>query len=197
MSSFRSRRWSRRSLSGRPKRKVELALAGFYGALAVPAIPTFLVAADWMIFPGNTNWPVPLSGAIDTVPELTLVHTRGILNYQTGPIGISVESTFAVGLLEWESIRTTAPAAADVPNPIIHGADWIWHVSVPISKNVSGVSQMQAGSTVADSILQSKGMRKLPQNSGIIAVMAVGGVSGSQGHTIAMGVEFQFRLKLP
>jgi len=28
-------------------------------------------------------------------------------------------------------------------------------------------------------------------------VMAVGGVSGSQGHTIAMGVEFQFRLKLP
>jgi len=154
-----------------------------------------------MIFPGNTNWPVPLQGFgggnIDTVPELTLVHTRGILTYQTGSIQINNEASFAVGLLEWESIRTTPPLAADLPNPCIHGADWIWHVSVPVCKNLSGGAQFQAGSSVADSIIQSKGKRKLPQNSGIIAVMAVSNISGSGGFQISMGLELSFRLMLP
>jgi len=177
------------------KRKVELILSNFAGELGTQGT-TPNKSGAWLLDPSSLTWPAP-GGAINVLPELTLVHTRGILNYQTSLMPSNAEGAFAVGVLVWSMRTAGALDPNEIPDPLSDGVDWVWHVAVGASKNKSGAGQFQAGSTVDGSILHSKGMRKLHQGDGLIGIFSVVSNSAILDWTFAMAAEFQFRVKLP
>jgi len=175
---------------------VEMMVISYFGT--VNSVLT--KACDWLLFPGDQQWPTPgnLSGTptgIVTLPNMTLIKTRVNLFAQTQTGATPDHNTMGLGIIEFESKRTTpAPNVNDVPSPSADSADWIWQLEVPFLKQQFAGNQ--SASLVDPFQIHSRAQRKLPSGSGILIIADWTNFSGI-ARDITFNATIQLWFKLP
>jgi len=126
-------------------------------------------------------WVRVPSGAFDTindkwVPEDWTVYrilSRVGVSIVNKIGGVPLDLTVGFGILAWDAISDTAPAALDTPLPLQGGWDWLlwWSQSLHVETPVIGQT-FELNNFSDDALFnQSKAMRKLSTGTGLLGVV--------------------------
>jgi len=189
---FARRRHSRRRTSGSNKKRGTIWDWNGYFGVATPGGLFW----DWMIFPAisEANLRSSTNLGIDQLREdFTLVKT--IIDFTAQEIQSGTDSdSFYIGLTTFRSSDpSTTPAINEIPQPSDGSEEWIWRQPVLFPKNITGGGIVTIASLLDPNKSIMRGMRKLPENTGVIVVVDTQQCLNS----VAFNSEFRFLLKKP
>jgi len=162
----------RRARSSAKRRSMDWYHANFYGYNIQFGSPGSRdVAVRWAIWPtGNGDDPDNPGTPIE--PDVTLVKTIASFNIGTdnGSAQAKDPGFGAVGLIAWDAIDpvdNVVVPSTEIPDPLDGTHDWLWRVCF------TTLYQNNTGTFVnTDLASQSKAMRKLPKNTGVLACVS-------------------------
>jgi len=180
------RRHSRRSRSRSSRRRSEWGAAQ-YAATNLSDVPagTVFFDADWIKVPsGAVNNSTTGLDKEDEDWTLTRLLPSFGMNVVIGSAGFQ-NFGFAVGIMVWEQTNDASPPVVGpsaVPFPTANGdADWIWTDYGWVAGSFTGATSQFAQPNSSDILNQSRAMRKLSANQGLIYVIGVDNSLGDSG----------------
>jgi len=168
--------------------------------LAVPTIANSSVV--------DVAWARVPSGAFDTInndkvlDDCTLYRSlnTGQFTLQKTVASGHIEVILGMGVLAWDGIDDTAPVITEVPLPVQGGGgDWIWTWTRPVQLvSVGAGGQFEFVNLVGPSeLFQSRAMRKLSTNVGLLLVVEVYAMISGMAALFGWTHEARYALKLP
>lgn len=153
----------------------------------------------WVRVPSETIDP---SNDTEIVPK-TLVRTLVRADFQTGPLpepGSVLNGTFYFGIIAWRSSTPADPTFgfAGWPDPTNGAYDWVFWAPIFMTNVSSGTGanvQLKAtfGNDTETGWTQSRAMRKLPPQTGLLMCLFY---DGGLGSTPIIGLNIGVRLAL-
>lgn len=182
--------------SSRTARKVFFTGGTFTSAGTILTAATTSTGNFW------AKWP---SGLVDTAlavpavepPDETVIATKCSLNMrvQTSPLAFGY---VGFGLLAWDSVNPVDFQLTGGVYPSVGGEfyDWMWRDVIPITPGAANITY----SIVVDSFTHSRAMRKMPQGTGVLAVVTYfidAGLGASPAVTVDWGWDIRMACKRP
>jgi len=168
--------------------------------VAVPTVAESSVA--------DAVWARVPAGAFDTVnndrvtDDCTLIRAlnAGQWTLQKTVASGHIEVMLGMGVLAWDGVDDQAPSILEVPLPVQGGgADWIWHWVRPVQLvSVGAGGQFEFVNLVGpDKLWESRAMRKLSTNVGLLLVAEVYAMISGMSALFGWSHHARYAVKLP
>jgi len=112
---------------------------------------------------------IVLPSQVASFTDATLVRTRGIFYAHPAIVStVSVDYHGAAGIIPWDDINDTVPAAGERPDPFTDtNADWLWHTFF-YGVGGTGTAAKRDETRV---YIDSKAMRRMGANKGVLMLV--------------------------
>jgi len=182
---------ARRSFSRRsaPAKRRKIEWNGLvYGGTAAAGVKY----SDWLRFPGSQNYNEPAGGSIQAIPDCTLVSMRA-LGVASAYLDAATHQYFRLGILAWDSASTNILNPADIPDGLDADAEWVVRWTFPYPKNGTLLPIYSTVGTNDATLINSRAMRKLPTNTGLLIVADAQLMS----EDVQFASDWRYAIKLP